>query len=456
MSQSKRLDATLARHLDRRKSRGLLRSLTLVPPEMADFSSNAYLSLSAQPSVRSAFLAQLQTAAEAPPSTTSPPLLGSGGSRLLDGNSARAEALEKTLAAFHNAPASLLFGSAMDANVGLFSCVPQPGDAIVYDELIHASIHDGMRLSRANKRIPFAHNSVWTAEKGQHLSSPDVDVGGPQPLKSVLLGLLAGPEGHLFRSGERNVFIAVEGVYSMDGDVVPLTEVVTCVDSCLPQGNGLVVVDEAHSVGVFGNRGRGLVCELGLEDRVWTRILGFGKAMGCSGGLVLCSEVTRSYLINYGRTLIYTTAVGLPSMISIEVAYHFIMSGGAEPLVRHLRDLVKQTHIMLLAVVERQKPPAHLLHVNSAEPKSSVIPVFTNHPRSLASHCQRGGFMVRPIVAPTVPKGTERIRICLHAANTVTESIGLITAIEAWLVARLEEARQSDAVKQSLVPSPKI
>ncbi|KAK0737347.1 pyridoxal phosphate-dependent transferase [Apiosordaria backusii] len=282
MSQIKRLDASLTKHLDRRKSRDTLRSLTLVPPGMADFSSNAYLSLSAQPSVKAAFLARLQAAAQVPPSANPPPLLGSGGSRLLDGNSARAELLEQTLAAFHNAPAALLFNSAMDANVGLFSCVPQPDDVILYDELVHASIHDGMRLSRAGKKIPFLHNAVWSGEEtASHVGSGD---GEPRPLEAVLVGLLNGPGGHLFSSGDRNVFVAVEGVYSMDGDAAPLREVTACVERWLPQGNGFVVVDEAHSVGVFGDSGQGLVCELGLEDRVWARVLGFGKAMGCSGG----------------------------------------------------------------------------------------------------------------------------------------------------------------------------
>lgn len=270
-----RLDHVLASILHRRASRNQLRRLTTVRHGMVDFSSNAYLSLSSQPAVQRAFLAQLHAAASTPSINGSSSLLGSGGSRLLDGNSSYAETLEHTIATFHRAPAGLLFNSAMDANVGLFGCVPQKGDAIVYDELIHASVHDGMRLSRAGKKIPFAHSSVW------EVSHPDP---GNKSLETVLRSLLHGPDGGLFQSGERNVFIAIEGIYSMDGDVAPLVEIVDCVERYLPLHNGYIVVDEAHSTGIIGDHGRGLVCEQGLETRVWARVLGFGKAIGCTGG----------------------------------------------------------------------------------------------------------------------------------------------------------------------------
>ncbi|KAK3291053.1 pyridoxal phosphate-dependent transferase [Chaetomium fimeti] len=444
------LDDVLASLLDRRRERNQLRSLTIVPKGTVDFSSNDYLSLSSQPTVQRAFLARLHAAVSSTPAdhnTRPSSLLGSGGSRLLDGNSPFAESLESMLAGFHGARAGLLFNSAMDANVGLFSCVPQPGDVIVHDSLIHASVHDGMRMSRASRRIPFAHSRVWEESPvGETASTANVSSAG-RCLEGVLRGLTQGPEGDQFRSGERNVFIAVEGVYSMDGDVAPLADIVDCVERYLDQGNGYIMVDEAHSAGIFGGCGRGLVCELGLEKRVWARVLGFGKAIGCAGGMVLCSPTTRSYLINYARTLIYTTAMAFPSLASIEATYNFLAAGQAKPLLAHLDVLIQGAHRLLLQACSRHRPPPDLLRVRLGKPQSPVIPVLTSQPRNLAKHCQQMRFMVRPIVAPTVPKGEERIRICLHARNSMAEVEGLIGAIEQWLVETMKRGTDREGTE---------
>ncbi|GJC82975.1 8-amino-7-oxononanoate synthase [Colletotrichum liriopes] len=452
MPANDRLDGVFAALLARRESRSQLRRLTLVPAGSADFSSNAYLSLSTHPDIQRRYLARIK--AHLRPSRTSPndgdddsrnstALLGSGGSRLLDGNVSLAESLEKDIASFHRGPAGLLFNSGFDANVGLFSCVPQPGDIIIYDELIHASVHDGMKLSRAGKKIAFAHNTVEPTESQKW----------PQSLSEVLSRLADGEEGRQVREGLKRVFVAVEGVYSMDGDVAPLKEVVECVERHLPLGNGLVIVDEAHSTGLLGKRGRGLVCELGLEDRIWARVHTFGKAMSCSGGrspisqvlmkmtshplaIILCSHITRSYLINYARSLIYTTAMPFTSLASIQTAYDFISNGHSESLLRHLWSLINQTNDLLMVLLDRHRPERTLMHLASGKPKSPIIPLFTSNPRSLAQHCQKRGFMIRPIVAPTVPVGSERVRICLHAGNTFDEIEGLVSAIEGWLVAQ--------------------
>jgi 8-amino-7-oxononanoate synthase len=257
--RGKHLNAALARALDNRKSQSTIRSLTIRPPNSVDFSSNDFLSLATSQELRDLYLDELRTG----PSTAH---LGSGGSRLLDGNSTYAEQLEDDIAAFHRAEKGLLCNSGFDANVGLFSCLPQPHDVIVYDEFIHASVHDGMRLSRAGRKIAFAHNSA-------------------DALKSVIEQLIDSDEAIV--SGHRNVFIAVEAVYSMDGDVAPLQDIVNVTQKLLYLGNGHLIVDEAHSNGVLGPQGRGLVCELGLEDQTSVRLHTFGKALACNGGTLI-------------------------------------------------------------------------------------------------------------------------------------------------------------------------
>lgn len=272
------LDDTLASILSSRSSQGRLRRLTIPSPTSVDFSSNSYLSLSSHPAVKAAYVSFILPYLQAPDAEAGFGL-GSGGSRLLDGNSAFTEDLERRIAEFHQADAGLLFNSGFEANTGLFACVPQKGDVIVYDELIHASVHDGMKLSRA-QRIPFAHNTVYDGAATSETSAKSKC----QSLDSLLRSLTEGTQAAAVTSGKKNIFIAVEGVYSMDGDAAPLQQIVECVEKRLPLGNGYVIVDEAHSTGIFGRQGRGLVCQLGLQDRIWARVHTFGKAMGCSGG----------------------------------------------------------------------------------------------------------------------------------------------------------------------------
>ncbi|KAI9773667.1 MAG: hypothetical protein M1840_006941 [Geoglossum simile] len=256
--------------LRKRQAASALRTLTLAPPASIDFSSNDFLSLSTSSRLRTQFLQALHAHPAFP--------LGSSGSRLLDGNSLFAEKLESDIAAFHGAEAGLLFNSGYDANSGFFACVPQRGDVVVYDEFVHASVREGVRLSRCGKSIQFRHNCV----KG---------------LREVLKECVVGDEA--VGSGKRNVFVAVESVYSMDGDLAPLRELVECLEEILPMGNGYLVVDEAHATGVLGPRGRGMVCDLGLESRVFARLHTFGKALACCGGMclfcILCLVVADEY-----------------------------------------------------------------------------------------------------------------------------------------------------------------
>lgn len=222
---------------------------------LIDFNSNDYLSLSTSPILRHRFLKKLSDA---------PDILGSGGSRLLVNGPAHS-ALEARLVGFFRSEAALLFNSGFDANVGFFSCIPQPGDAVVYDEYIHASVHDGIRASRAREsHYPFDHNALHS-------------------LHRVLTKLFDERPG--LRSGQNSVFIAVESLYSMDGTFAPLVEIVHVLEQIFPNGNGYLVVDEAHSTGIYGPQGRGRVAQLGLETKVLARLHTFGKALAATGGL---------------------------------------------------------------------------------------------------------------------------------------------------------------------------
>lgn len=221
---------------------------------LTDFNSNDYLSLANSAKLRSLFLAKLAAA---------PDILGSGGSRLLVNGKAHA-ALETRLTDFFKGETALLFNSGFDANQGFFACVPQPGDVVVYDEYIHASVHDGVRASRARgAQFSFAHNSI-----------PD--------LKRVLSRLKE--ERQELRTGENSLFLSVESLYSMDGTFAPLREIADLLEDAFPLKNAYLVVDEAHSTGIYGPQGRGRVVELGLEDRVLARLHTFGKALAATGG----------------------------------------------------------------------------------------------------------------------------------------------------------------------------
>lgn len=252
----KTLVDSLANALAQREAKSSRRRLTVLPQTAVDFSSNDFLSLSTSPVYRNRFLSHLNNTPESFP-------FASGGSRLLDGNSAYAEDLERFVASFHQAPTALLFNSGYDANVGVLSSIPQPGDLILYDELIHASAHEGMRLSRAGIRKGFAHSS-------------------PNGLKEALRSQIeTDPK---IENGTRNVLIVIESIYSMDGDVAPIKEFIQVVDELLPLGNGYFIVDEAHATGVFGPRGSGVVQQLGVQDRMFIRVHTFGKALASHGG----------------------------------------------------------------------------------------------------------------------------------------------------------------------------
>lgn len=224
--------------------------------DQVDFASNDILSWNATGVLRAEFLKQLEQHPDF--------AVGSGGSRLLDGQYSYIEDTERSIAKFHAAETGLILSSGFDANVAVWSAIPRPGDVILYDALVHASTHDGIAQSLAMHKVEFPHNDV-------------------QAFHNALRSIFESQS--LIRNGRRSVIVAVEGVYSMDGDICPLQELLDAANE-VSQGTGNVqfVIDEAHSTGLLGPRGAGLACALGLEAQMAVRVHTFGKCMGSSGG----------------------------------------------------------------------------------------------------------------------------------------------------------------------------
>jgi 8-amino-7-oxononanoate synthase len=359
-----KLDDVLQQRLQVRAMQENLRALKSNDLALVDFSSNDYLGLA-----RSATLHKLIQQQNLFFQNN-----GSTGSRLLTGNHALTEQVEKELAILFNTEAALLFNSGYSANLAVLSSLPKRGDTILYDDLSHASIKDGMRLSLAT-RLPFRHNDVSDVEKK--------------------ISAAAG-----------NVFVVVESVYSMDGDKSPLREIT---DLCHLNGAHLIV-DEAHSTGCYGQGGNGLVCELKLHDQVPVRIYTFGKAMGIHGACVAGSRNLISYLVNFARPFIYTTAPDPHSVMAVKNSFLF--------LAQH-SSLQQELQERILFFRSLTKKLEALLPSDSAI-QSLVVPGNTNV-KNAAERLNQCGLDVRPILSPTVATGTERLRIILHTYNTNSE-----------------------------------
>ena len=342
-------------------------SLRTLKPEnsLIDFCSNDYLGFSRSKEVKALFENELKNYSDYH--------IGSGGSRLLSGNHSFTESLEHKVAIFHDAESALIYNSGFDANIGLFASLPQRGDTIISDEFIHASIIDGIRLSHASRYV-FRHNDLSSLE---------------QKLKQA----------------KGKIFIVVESVYSMDGDEAPLEEIA----KLAKQYNAALIVDEAHAVGIFGESGRGLVHELGLCEEVFARIITFGKALGTHGAAILGSSQLRSYLINFSRAFIYTTAAPFLNHLAIQCAYLYLKS----------RDHQSDIHQRIKLFQQSIKSETKLLYSRSAI-QIIVIP-GNDKAREAARLIQQGGFDVRAILSPSVAEGSERLRICLHNHNSMTE-----------------------------------
>lgn len=363
----KSVNSFITERIGQRSEANALRTLS-TDKGLIDFCSNDYLGFARSDELKKLYEAGLANYPHYQ--------LGSTGSRLLAGNDRFTETLETDIAGFHGSEASLIFNSGYDANLGLFSSLGQRGDTIITDELIHASIIDGVRLSHAN-RYTFKHNDLTSLEE------------------KLLQAKKAGGR----------IYIAVESIYSMDGDEAPLVEICRLA----AQFDAALIVDEAHATGIFGKQGRGLTDELGLNDQVFARLITFGKGLGTHGAAVLGSMLLRTFLINFARSFIYTTASSFPVHFATSLAYRFLLQKDHQEeifkRIRHFRDILKDK--------------ASLLPGRSAI-QAILIP-GNEQVKRIASVLGQKGFDIRPILSPTVKEGSERLRICLHNHNSIEE-----------------------------------
>jgi len=376
---------SLITKLGQREQNNSLRKLAF-PNHLIDFASNDYLGFSKSEAIFNKTHAYLIDNA----------ILQNGatGSRLLSGNHAIYQVAENFIAKFHQSERALIFNSGYDANVGFFSAVPQRNDVILFDELSHASIRDGIQLSNA-KSYKFQHNDFEDLERLiQNLSSKSQDL--------------------------TTIYIVTESVFSMDGDAPNLEALVALSNKY----NCYLVVDEAHALGVFGNSGEGLIQLLGLQDPIFARIITFGKGLGCHGAAILGSQKLVDYLVNFARSFIYTTGLSPHSVATILVAYQHLQT--EKESLQKLRENIIHFN------QEKKQLGLNPLFVRSKSAIQSAIIPGNKKVKTIASQLQEKGFDVKAILSPTVPEGQERLRFCLHSYNSkeeISEVLKLLASI---------------------------
>jgi 8-amino-7-oxononanoate synthase len=338
-----------------------------------DFASNDYLGLASSNILRDAARVALDRGVA----------VGAGGSRLLRGNDVEHETLE-TLAAQHfGTERSLFMGGGFSANQAIFASLPMPGDLVLYDALIHASAHDGMRLGRADTQS-FAHNDV--ADANAHITVWRA------------------------KGGEGQVWIAIESLYSMGGDFAPVAEFAVLASA----QNAILVVDEAHATGLYGPTGRGLTESMAHDCKLLT-LHTCGKALGVSGALICGDATLIDTLINKARGFIYATA---PSPLNAALV---------AAALQHL-DTNPQRRIAALALIDHahQQAAAH----GFPGLKSQILPILLGTDQrvmQVAASLQNRGYDIRGIRPPTVPRGTARLRISI-TLNTSADVISQMFA----------------------------
>jgi len=371
----------LQQKLNLRTETNALRKLP-VPTNGIDFSSNDYLGFAKNEEI---FEATHQYLVD-----NNIKVNGATGSRLISGNHYLYDIAEKYISEFHQSQSALIFNSGYDANVGFFSAVPQRNDIILYDELCHASIRDGIQMSHA-KSYKFQHNDYEDLEQ--------------------ILNKFQDSNSQL-----STIYIVTESVFSMDGDAPNMETLVQLSEKY----NALLVVDEAHALGVFGDKGEGLVQSQNLQDKIFARIMTFGKGLGCHGAAILGSASLKEYLVNFARSFIYTTGLSPHSVATVLVAYQNLnQSTELQKLKENINFFNQQKQLLGI------KP----LFVYSKSAIHSAIIPGNEKVKLIASQLQEKGFEVKAILSPTVPEGQERLRFCLHSYNTQSEMQDVLTEL---------------------------
>jgi 8-amino-7-oxononanoate synthase len=356
-----------------------LRSLR--PRAGIDFASNDYLALASSPRIKKAVTAALEAGTP----------IGAGGSRLLRGNCEEHESLEADAAKFFGAEAAIFFGNGYVANFAVLTTLPQRGDLLVLDSLVHASIHEGARAGRADVRES-RHNE-------------------PQSVDDIIRDWRK-------QGGTGRVWIVAESLYSMDGDFAPLESLIAIAD----RHDAFLMIDEAHATGVYGEQGRGLTATYeGRENLVVIHTC--GKALGAAGALVTSTRVLRDFMVNRCRPFIFSTA---PSPLMAVAVSEALLILQQEP--EHQQRLAN-----LIAFTDRQIGARGGWHSSG----SQILPFIVGdnaRAMTLAAALQARGFDIRGIRPPTVPAGTARLRISL--TNNVGED-----DVRAMLDALAEETK---------------
>ena len=365
---------SLSQKLQQRQQNNTLRKLP-ISNDLIDFASNDYIGYAKKEDVfhkTHDFLLEKNILTN-----------GATGSRLISGNHNLYQIAEDFIAKFHKSESALIFNSGYDANVGFFSSVPQRNDIILYDELCHASIRDGIQMSNA-KSYKFQHNNF-------------------EDLERLILKLTTQ------NLQLKTFYIVTESVFSMDGDSPNLEELVTVSE----KHNCYLVIDEAHGLGVFGEYGEGLIQNQNLQDRIFARIVTFGKGLGSHGAAVLGSTELKEYLINFARSFIYTTGLSPHSIASVLMAY--------QQLSKEKVALEKlKNNIINFNQVKNQLGLKPLFIYSKSAIQCAIIP-GNEKVKAIANQLQKKGFDIKPILSPTVPEGQERLRFCLHSYNSEKE-----------------------------------